>query len=116
MAQDLAKIIAFIEQTGDRCIILDQAGTPAYVIMPLRQYQQVMAAPGSVSGLTEQELVEKINSDIANWKASQGTEPVDFTPITEESTAPIKGKKPKKTPEKAENIEQGGEYEFEPIE
>ncbi|MDO8560330.1 MAG: hypothetical protein Q7S23_04860 [bacterium] len=41
MTTGLEKIIAFIKRTGDRCIVLDHEGNPAYVILPLNEYERM---------------------------------------------------------------------------
>ena len=41
MTTGLEKIIAFIKRTGDRCIVLDHEGNPAYVILPLNEYERL---------------------------------------------------------------------------
>jgi hypothetical protein len=40
-----------------------------YVLMTLREFKKVRQE--GLSGLTKQELVDKINNDIASWKFSQ---------------------------------------------
>ena len=37
MSESIKKIISLINKTGDNCVVLDEAGNPAYVIDP-RQY------------------------------------------------------------------------------
>lgn len=118
MATDLAKLIAFIEQTGDRCVVLDTDGTPAYVILPLRQYQ-TLVSENAVAGMSQQDLVEKINTDIAAWRASQAADPADFSPeaLAEDAGVqrlPLKTSKKGLTKDKKEPL--ADTYEFEPIE
>jgi len=71
MANSLEKIIELIGKTGDRCIVLNHRGEPAYVILTLANYQSLVGGRPELSGLTEAELLERINRDIAAWKASQ---------------------------------------------
>lgn len=80
----LQNVIAFIKKTGDKCVILDENGHDAYVIMPLSSYEnranksRVQSANKSLKqepkvndDLTGPELLNKINRDIAVWKSIQ---------------------------------------------
>jgi len=71
MVNSLTKIIELIKKTGDNCIVLDPQGEPAYVVVGFKNYQQLIEGTGHVSGLTQDELLDKINRDIAAWKNSQ---------------------------------------------
>lgn len=68
---DIKKIINLIEKTGDRCIVVDKDGDPAYVILSFSAYEKIIEGKGDVSNLSEEELLEKINRDVATWKESQ---------------------------------------------
>lgn len=82
----LKNVIAFIKKTGDKCVILDENGQDAYVIMPLSMYEDGNAYPATQTAkkslkqepkvdddLTGPELLNKINRDIAVWKSIQDT-------------------------------------------
>ncbi|NUM25008.1 MAG: hypothetical protein HUU49_00095 [Candidatus Buchananbacteria bacterium] len=77
MPNSLQKIIDLIKQTGDNCIVLDHEGNPAYVLMTLADYQKMVIGRAEVAGLSEEELIDKINRDIASWKASSQQEEID---------------------------------------
>ena len=68
MSKNLEKIINLIRKTGDKAIILDAQGEPSYVIMTISDYERLMLGKSEVLGLTEQELLDKINRDINFWK------------------------------------------------
>lgn len=68
---NLNKIISLLKKTGDKAIILDQNSEPSYVIMTISDYEQLILGKSGVSGLTEAELLAKINRDMAIWKDSQ---------------------------------------------
>jgi len=74
MNQDFKKIIDLINRTGDNCIVLDESGKPAYVIATFENYQKLVLGKSEVVGLSEDELLEKINRDIAIWKTNQEAE------------------------------------------
>ena len=65
-----SKIIDLVKKTGDTCIVLDVTGEPAYVLMPFGMYERLAAGRADVTGMTEDQLLEKINRDIALWKSS----------------------------------------------
>lgn len=65
------KIINLIKKTGDKIVILDNEGEPGYVVMSLNDYEKLVLGRSEVQGLTDQELLAKINRDIALWKDSQ---------------------------------------------
>lgn len=72
MSENLEKIINLIKKTGDKAIILDAQGDPSYVIMTVPDYERLMLGKSEVLGLTEQELLDKINRDINFWKEASG--------------------------------------------
>jgi hypothetical protein len=73
---DLNKIINLIKKTGDKCVVLDSQGN-TYVIMGLKDYERLTIGRSEIRGLTEDELLDKINRDIALWKASQEEKKLD---------------------------------------
>ncbi len=68
---NLEKLVNLLKKTGDKAIILDQNGDPGYVIMTVSDYEDLILGKSGVSGLTENELLDKINRDIAIWKDNQ---------------------------------------------
>jgi PHD/YefM family antitoxin component YafN of YafNO toxin-antitoxin module len=68
MSENLEKIVNLIRKTGDKAIIIDAQGNPSYVIMTISDYERLMLGKSEVLGLTEQELLDKINRDINFWK------------------------------------------------
>lgn len=65
------KLVNLLKKTGDKAIIMDESGEPGYVIMTVADYEELILGKSGVSGLTEVELLDKINRDIAIWKDSQ---------------------------------------------
>ncbi len=61
------------------CIIVEE-GKPSYVVVPFEDYEKLLEEhPVSFlekckEGTNEQEILEKINQEITNWKASQAQE------------------------------------------
>lgn len=72
MQSQFQKAIDLIKKTGDKLIIFDSAKQDsAYVIMGLKDYENLVLGKSEVRGLTENELLDKINRDIAIWKSEQ---------------------------------------------
>jgi len=94
MSNPLEKFIDLVKKTGDNCIVLDHQGNPTYVIMAFNNYQRLVAGQSEVSGLTEDQLLDKINRDIANWKATQSTLESDNWQSFESAVSDIKGSAP----------------------
>lgn len=69
------KLIKVVNRTNDKVFFFSD-GQP-YVIMSLDQYERSLTPAKSTSALTEEELLEKINRDIAVWKAQIDTERAD---------------------------------------
>ena len=67
MPNSFTKIIDLVKKTGDNCVILDNEGNPAYVIVSFSDYRKMILGKSGVAGLTEDELLVKINPDIATW-------------------------------------------------
>lgn len=61
------KLKEALELLGGRGVIQDQ--DQYYVILTLKEFKRIRQE--NVMGLTKQELVDKINNDIASWKFSQ---------------------------------------------
>jgi len=70
MSNQLEKLISLSRKTGDRLIVFDPQKTEnTYVIMPVEDYEKIVVGKNEVRGLTEDELLDKINRDIAIWKS-----------------------------------------------
>lgn len=108
MEAKLDKIINLIEKTGDKCVILEPKTDKSYVIMTLSDYENLVYCRSGVKGLTEDELLDKINHDIAVWKSDQ--QEVEEKTITDDFSAEIR-----KDDNWAENREED-KYYFESVE
>lgn len=64
------KVLDLAAKTGDKVIVMSDNHEP-YVVMTVNDYEGLMNDYSSVKDLTEEELLDKINRDIAVWKASQ---------------------------------------------
>lgn len=72
MFNQFQKAINLAKKTGDKLLVFDsQKPEDIHVIMGLNQYEKLVMNNSDVRGLTEQELIDKINRDIAIWKNDQ---------------------------------------------
>jgi len=72
MENKWGKVLSLIKKTGDRCIIFDEEEGNAFVVMDIKEYEKLIFQRSEVRDLTEDELLDKINRDIAIWQTSQG--------------------------------------------
>ena len=69
----LNRVIKLVRRTGDRTIIMDNESDTPLMLMDLGAYEKMLDAQpqgaADVKKLTEEELLEKINRDVAVWRA-----------------------------------------------
>jgi PHD/YefM family antitoxin component YafN of YafNO toxin-antitoxin module len=69
MWKNLDKVIKLIQKTGDKCVILNGDEEPI-VVMNLDDYERLNFQKNEVSNLTQVELLDKINREIAIWRTA----------------------------------------------
>lgn len=109
MDSQLNKIIDLIRKTGDKCVVLGK-GNEAYVLMAFKDYEKLVSDRSGVYDLTENELLDKINRDIAIWRSSQEQE--NEIDLEEAVRSQIEREKE----EENGNFPEEDRYYFEPIE
>ena len=67
------KLKEAIDLLGGKAILKDE--NQYYVLLSLKEFKRIRQE--GISGLTKQELVDKINNDIASWKFAQEEEKID---------------------------------------
>lgn len=65
----LNRVINLIKRTGDKTVIMDNESDAALMLMDLDAYEKMLGNSGGVEKLTEEELMERINRDVAVWRA-----------------------------------------------
>ena len=77
--ESIQKVINLIKKTGDKVVILDKNDDLSCVVMTVADYEKLVLGQSGLQGLTEEELLDKINRDIAIWQDSQenGHLPID---------------------------------------
>ncbi len=84
--ESIEKVINLIKKTGDKVVILDKFGGLDCVVMAISDYEKLVLGKSDIKGLTEDELLDKINRDIEIWKGSQesGHLPIDQRDFSQE--------------------------------
>ncbi|MBI4117642.1 MAG: hypothetical protein HY453_00990 [Parcubacteria group bacterium] len=70
MTLDLKDILDLMRRNGDTIITYDESSEMAFAIVPLTRYAHWSEHEKNIENLTEQELLMKINADIARWKVT----------------------------------------------
>ena len=86
------KLKEALELLGGRAIIKDQ--DQCYILLSFNEFKKIKKE--GVEGLTKQELIDKINNDIASWKVTQEEqklEDIDLAEVGEEKAEEIRYEK-----------------------
>lgn len=86
------KLKEAMELLGGRAILRDPEGY--YVLLTLSEFKKIRKE--GVEGLTKQELIDKINNDIASWRVTQEEEKIediDLVVLGEEKSQEIRYEK-----------------------
>ncbi len=67
----IKKALQIAKQTGDRVIVCDNESDSAYVIMSIDKYEEMLGVNNEIKVLTGEKMIDKINSDIAEWKSNE---------------------------------------------
>ena len=67
------KVLDLVNKTGDKVIVVSEKYEP-YILMTFKEYNSILKSFSSINKLSEEELLNKINRDIAIWKSSQDDE------------------------------------------
>lgn len=66
-----------VATTKDKIVVVE--GDEAFVVMPLSQYRSLLRDRLSAEDLTEGDIVDSINRDIALWRLAQEQGDIDST-------------------------------------
>lgn len=100
MQDQLQKAINLVKKTGDRLIIFDSAKPDnTFVVLALKDYENLVLGKSEVRGLTEDGLLDKINRDIAIWKSEQNLDKDLSTDLDYMAELPV-SEKPEEVREK----------------
>lgn len=71
---NLNKILDLIKKTGDKMVVTDRDGEESFVIMPLFEYEEIVDSEKPFGRMSEKELLDSVERDIAVWRAEHGDE------------------------------------------
>lgn len=130
MDSSLKRIINLIKKTGDRFIVTETDGDLSYVILSLDEYEKLLSVEKEfkpqlieTENHKENQLLEKINQDIALWQSQQkkiAENLESFRPeekkekLVEEENSDLNKTKANEEEEEGEKSED--QYYFEPLE
>lgn len=91
----LNRVINLVKRTGEKTVIMDNESDAVMMLMDLGAYEKMLEhTSGRESGvekLTEEELLEKINRDVAIWRASNDRERLEtYDEVIDKSPKPEK--------------------------
>jgi len=97
MQNPLQKVLNLVKKTGDRIVVFDNENPDnAYVVMNIDEYEKILFGKKEVKGLTENQLLDKINDDIAIWKSENEFEDSSDSDSSFFNSLPIEEKNERK--------------------
>ncbi len=82
------RVISLVRRTGDKTVIMDNESDAVMMLMELGAYEKMLDNHQGVEKLTEEELLEKINRDVAIWRAYNDKELAETYDKVVEKTPP----------------------------
>lgn len=81
----LNKVLRIIRRTNDRLLVLDKESDEVVVAMSLEGYESLLDNSLSVRGMSEGEMMDKINRDIALWRSHNDGMEEEWNDMPEEA-------------------------------
>lgn len=71
-SKEFSEVLELLNESGGKYIVVEN-GKPSYVLMDIKEYKNMSSnyRDLSVEDMSKEELIEKINEDIAVWRANQ---------------------------------------------
>lgn len=123
MANSMEKIISLVKRTGDRCVVVDVEGNPLYVVLSFAEYEKLISGSENLAALNEDEMLDKINRDVASWRSNQQEQQlrdwdsvesaIQEAKVTQGASSAVNLKN---SLNKEDNKQKKDQYYFEPIE
>ena len=64
------KVLNLVKSTAEHCLVFDGVKGDGFVVMGLSEYEKLAKKDIFVGGLTEEQLLDRINQDIASWQST----------------------------------------------
>lgn len=71
----LDRIIKLVRRTGDRFVIMDKETEEVMVMVNLSEYENLLNDTTPMEELEEEEMLNKLNHDIARWREQKKSSP-----------------------------------------
>lgn len=68
------RVMELARRTGERVVVFDRCSDTAMVLMDLDDYEELLDSGRSLEGMSEKEMLGKIDKEIALWRASNQEE------------------------------------------
>jgi hypothetical protein len=75
-SKELSDILNLLDSSGGKYVVVED-GKPKYAIMDMEEYKKMAINQDSLSSLSKDDLIKKINKDIALWHETQNEESVE---------------------------------------
>jgi hypothetical protein len=75
-SKELSEILNLIEVSGGKYVIVE-GGKPKYAIMDMDEYKCLANNQTSLENLSKDELIQRINKDIAIWREGRDEDNLD---------------------------------------
>jgi len=71
-SKDFSEILELSKKSGGKYVIVEE-GKPSCILMDIKEYKKMASNQGNVdiTDMSKEELIEKINKDIALWHSGQ---------------------------------------------
>ena len=92
----LDRALELTRRTGDKFLIFDRETDEIFSLLSLDDYENLLSGREPVEDLSEREMLDRVNRELANWRAYREAEGTgDFEPVLEENDLkPILPKEP----------------------
>ncbi|PIT87971.1 MAG: hypothetical protein COU31_00195 [Candidatus Magasanikbacteria bacterium CG10_big_fil_rev_8_21_14_0_10_40_10] len=77
-SKQIDNLFRLMRLTSDRAIIPDTESERLFVIIDGSEYEQIIGHKSSLLGLSEEDMMNRINKDIALWRAQNSSENLDW--------------------------------------
>ena len=84
--QQLNRALELARRTGDKFLIFDRETDEIFTLLGLEDYENLLSGREPVESLSEREMLDRVNRELANWRAYREAEETgDLEPILAES-------------------------------
>lgn len=86
--KQLDRALRLVKRTGDKLLVADRDSDEVFAIMNLDDYENLLAGEAVWDEMSEEDMMNKVNRDIASWRSHHQTEDWDDLTKEDDWTAP----------------------------